>query len=77
MFSNLLGTKVLMQSMQAALKGVPEGMAPKAKVKMLAGLDYDLDALFTSEEQAVRQSEIDGQPVQRRADVLPQYVLAQ
>lgn len=76
MFTSLLGTSSMLKAMQAALKSVPEGHAPKAKAKLLAGLVYDLDALYSDEEKIIRESEANGTPIQRRADVLPQYVLA-
>lgn len=76
MFTSLLGTSSMLKAMQAALKSVPEGHAPKAKIKALAALVYELDELQVSEEALIRESEASGAPIPRRTSADPKYVLA-
>lgn len=76
MFTSLLGTAAMLKAMQAALKSVPEGMAPKAKTEALTALSCELDTLQTDEEKLVRDSELSGVPIPRRTGAAPSYVLA-
>lgn len=76
MFTSLLGTSSMLKAMQAALKSVPEGHAPKAKIEALAALVHELDELQVAEEALIRESEASGAPIPRRTGADPKYVLA-
>lgn len=76
MFTSLLGTASMLESMQAALKSVPEGLPATEAANTLAGIVVQLDKLHTDEEKLIRESEADGCPVPRRTGADPRYELA-
>lgn len=76
MLANLLGEKHLLSALQAGIEAIPEGLTATERTERIASIDTDLHALQVSEERLIRESESNGQEIQRRTDAGPAYVLA-
>lgn len=72
----LIGVAPLRKLVAQAAERVPAGVESKARSSRLAMIAAELDDLEREEEQQIVLREIDGMPVDRRADARPEIVLA-
>ena len=72
----LIGMAPLRKLIGQAADCVPEGQEPKARNARLALISAELDSLEADEEKLIVLSEMDGTPIDRRADARPEIVLA-
>lgn len=76
LLTQLLGTRAVRKALDATLQAVPEGLPHATRAERMATLTDELDRLETDEERLIRDAELNGFTIARRADADPAIVLA-